>query len=328
MNQETSLQASVSEKLSREYLYAVAYHEDEAELCAMELRALFGSIAEGGCLISDRDVGLGRSPFIRYKLAIRAQGADVASIAEYAAGIGLNKATFKVCFIDTDGSVSYEDKRAAERQIGRSIQGQAEMRTPERLFGVAYAHGKWLFGEYRKSEPEWLKHNEKPRPYSTALSTRVARAIVNIAVPQPEGVRVIDPCCGIGTVVIEATAMGIDIAGADINPLAVRGARINLAHFGMPDVVRLADMRTLTGRYDTAIIDLPYNLCSKMSVEERLSMLQSGARLADRLLIVTTEAVDASIGQAGLQILDRCIVRKGRFERQILLCRSGEQGGA
>ncbi|MNY77128.1 hypothetical protein D3C86_2169330 [compost metagenome] len=55
-------------------------------------------------------------------------------------------------------------------------------------------------------------------------------------------------------------------------------------------------------------------------------MLQSGERLADMLLIVTTEAIDESIGQAGLRIQDRCIVRKGRFERQILLCKGGEQG--
>ena len=39
--------------------------------------------------------------------------------------------------------------------------------------------------------------------------------------------------------------MGIDIVGCDINPLAVRGARVNLDHFGMPNVVSIADMRTL-----------------------------------------------------------------------------------
>lgn len=307
------------------YLYTFACHEDEAELCAMELRALFGHDAARGYLLSEADIPLGRSPFIKRKLHIRFRGCDLTAIAEYAAGIELNHATFKVSFVATGGGESYEEKRDIERQIGRSIRGRAEMRKPQRSFGAARIDGGWVFGEYEESGPEWLKHNEKPQHYSTALSTRVARAVVNIAVPQPEGVRVIDPCCGIGTVVIEALSMGIDIAGADINPLAVRGARTNLAHYGMPDVVRLADIRTLGGYYDAAIIDLPYNLCSKLSDEERLSMLQSGRRLAGRVVVVTTEDIDESIIRAGLRIADRCIVRKGRFERHILLCVSQKQ---
>jgi tRNA G10 N-methylase Trm11 len=149
----------------------------------------------------------------------------------------------------------------------------------------------------------------------------VARAVVNIAVPVVDGTRLIDPCCGIGTVVIEALSMGIDATGFDNNPLAVRGARVNLAHFGMPDVVRLADMRSLGGRYDSAIVDLPYNLCSVISAGERLEILESARRLADRIVIVTTGMIDDSLAQAGLVIEDRCVVRKGRFERQIILCR-------
>lgn len=304
------------------YLYTFVCHEDETELCAMELRALFGCAGERGYLLSAIDVPLGRSPFIKNKLDIWFRGSDIAEIAEYAAGIELNNATFKVSFIATDGSETYEDKRGIERQIGGSIRGKAEMREPQRSFGAANIHGEWVFGEYGKSEPVWLKYNEKPQHYSTALNTRVARAIVNIAAPRPEGLRVIDPCCGIGTVIIEAMSMGINIVGADINPLAIRGARINLAHYGMPDVVSLTDMRTLSGHYDVAIIDLPYNLCSKLSDEERLSMLQSGRRMADRIIIVTTADIDESIAQAELRIDDRCIVRKGRFGRHILLCSS------
>ncbi|UUZ92819.1 RsmD family RNA methyltransferase [Paenibacillus sp. P25] len=194
------------------------------------------------------------------------------------------------------------------------------MRTPERRFGLAKDGSQWLFGELASNEAVWLKHNGKPHNYSTALSTRVARAVVNIAVPDPAGVRVIDPCCGIGTVLIEALSMGIDIAGRDINPLALRGARGNLAHFGFPDVVRLADMRTLPGRWDTAIVDMPYNLCSVLPEEEKLDMLRSARRMADRIVIVTTEEIDAVLARAGLRIAGRCVVRKGAFARHVLVC--------
>jgi 16S rRNA G966 N2-methylase RsmD len=363
------------------YLYAVACHEDEAELCRMEMQALLGSDPEGGSVVTDRDIDPDRSPFIRAKLTVLAEaerleqltvrtgadapgplagrrsaadtlrpvaertGADAAERltkrdpgtetreprseadscrppAERSAALADTQGrTFKVVFVETDGRTAYGEQRAIEREIGARIRGKAEMRTPELRYGIANAGGRWLFGMYERSRAAWLEHNVKPRPYSTALGTRVARAVVNIAAPRTEGVRVIDPCCGIGTVVIEALSMGIDIEGCDMNPLAVTGARVNLAHFRMPDVVKLADMRTIAGEYDAAIVDLPYNLCSVLPPAERLAMLESARRLAPRVVIVTVEPVEEALGQAGLAVTDRCVVRKGRFERHILLCR-------
>ena len=98
------------------------------------------------------------------------------------------------------------------------IEGEADVRNPERVFGIVPLGGRWYFGHYVESEPVWY-HHIKPRSYSTSLSTRVARSVANIAVPNPEGVRAIDPCCGIGTVVVEALSMGINIVGRDISPL-------------------------------------------------------------------------------------------------------------
>ncbi|BBH22781.1 methyltransferase [Paenibacillus baekrokdamisoli] len=311
------------------YLYAIAFHEDEEDLCAMEMRALFGAEPEQGCVCSEINIDPSRSPFIREKLTVSIEGQNVENIAEQAGhAILLEGKTFKVVFMETDGGVDYDRQREVERQVGWQIHGKAEMRRPERLFGIAYAGDKWLFGTYEKSTAMWLKHNKKPQPYSTALSTRVARAVVNIAAADKavDVIKLIDPCCGIGTVVIEALSMGIDTVGYDNNPLALKGARINLAHFGMPDVVKLTDMRTLELgselRYDAAIIDLPYNLCSVMTSNERLEMLVSASKLARRIIVVTTETIDASIEQAGLLIIDRCVVRKGSFARQVIVCES------
>ncbi|MEC0212476.1 RNA methyltransferase, partial [Paenibacillus ehimensis] len=196
-----------------------------------------------------------------------------------------------------------------------------DMRRPAWLLGFACTgEGRWVLGPCRQNEAVWLKHSHKPHPYSTALSTRVARAVANLAVPHPAGIRAVDPCCGIGTVLIEALSMGIDIVGSDINPLAVRGARANLAHFGMPDVVRVADIGDVSGRYDAAVLDLPYNLCSVISPEEQLRLLGNVRRLAGRAVIVSTEPVETLAGQAGFAVLDRCVVRKGSFSRHMVIC--------
>ncbi|WP_328803935.1 TRM11 family SAM-dependent methyltransferase [Paenibacillus glycinis] len=276
-------------------------------------------------MIIDKKIEPSRSPFIRGRLSVMLWANDLPGIAEQVGdAVRLDGRTFKVTFVG--GDADYDSQRAAEKEVGWRIRGKADMRRPERLFGLAYAQGRYWFGEYGKSEAVWLRHNDKPQPYSTALGTRVARAVANIAAPDiRRGLRVVDPCCGIGTVLIEAISMGIDIVGFDLNPLALKGARINLAHFGMPDVVKRADMRTLEpreeGPYDAAILDLPYNLCSVLTAGERLAMLGSARRLARRVVLVTTETIDDDVARAGLTITDRCVVRKGKFERQILACK-------
>ena len=49
--------------------------------------------------------------------------------------------------------------------------------------------------------------------------------------PQP-GQTVYDPCCGTGSILLQARALGITAFGSDRNPLMVDMTRGNLAHFG------------------------------------------------------------------------------------------------
>ncbi|CAG7635682.1 hypothetical protein PAESOLCIP111_03692 [Paenibacillus solanacearum] len=304
------------------YLYTYACHEDERPLCRLELRTLFGAEPEEAHVLSNILIDASRSPFVKQRLAVTHEAATLPELAERVKGVTAAEGTFKVVFIETGAQtpLDYDGQRRAERAIGAHIRGTAEMRRPQQLFGVAQAGGRWLFGACAVNEAVWLWHKAKPQQYSTALSTRVARAVANIAVPRPEGVRAVDPCCGIGTVVIEARSMGIDMEGFDLNPLAVRGARANLAHFGMPDVVAVRDIHALTGHYDAAVLDLPYNLCSVISQEQLLAMLRSVRALAGRVVLIATDLIDELALQTGFTIRDRCVVRKGTFARHVLVC--------
>lgn len=313
------------------YIYTYACHEDEQALCELELRTLLGAEVRARYVESARCIEPSRSPFLKLRLDVLFEAGSLQELAEMAATLTVRGATFKVVFAETEAAVSYDRQREIEREIGRHLRGKAEMRRPEQWFAVTELRGRWLFGDCSYGEAVWLQHQQKPQNYSTALSTRVARAVVNIAVPEVAGTRVIDPCCGIGTVLVEAMSMGIDIVGCDVNPLAVRGARVNLNHFGMPNVVSLADMRSLgeqgmespaslEGRFDALILDMPYNLCSKLPEDEQLQMLESARRLAARAVIITTEQIDPLVAKAGFRIAERCVVRKGKFSRQVLVC--------
>lgn len=315
-------------------MYVYAHHEDEAELCGMELRALLGlprsewATDEGvRYAVSTLEVPPSRSPFVKLRIEVELASDTLDDLVDQAPRLDTGSGTFKVVYADTgDTAVNpdFEEKRAIERRLGAVIRGTASMRQPDRLFGVAYAGGRWVMGEAVEGDAVWLRHNDKPQKYSTALSTRVARAVANIAVPEPAGIHAVDPCCGIGTVVIEAQSMGIQMQGYDRNPLALRGARINLEHFGYPTTLAVkADMLTLEGLYDAAVLDLPYNLCSKLPEEEELAMLLSLGRLAPRAVIVATSPLEDKLTQTGWHVSDDCQVRKSSFVRYLYLVMRG-----
>ncbi|WP_239617771.1 TRM11 family SAM-dependent methyltransferase [Cohnella mopanensis] len=309
-----------------DYLYAFAANEEERALCMLEMRSLFGSECRYNLLRSSIEVKPSRSPFIKMRLKILFVGDSLQDLAERVGEIELGDSTFKVLAIDNHdpeegAKFEYDEKRAMEREIGSRFRGRADMRKPDREFGFARIDGRWRLGELVHGEAIWLKHNEKPRKYSTALSTRVARSVVNIAVPRIDGIRAIDPCCGIGTVLVEALSMNIDIVGREINPLAAMGARENVAFFEYGSAtVTLGDMREITERYDAAILDMPYNLCSVLSLEEKREMLGSAREFASKLVVITIEEMDMIIMEAGFKIKDRCTVSKGQFIRHVLVC--------
>jgi len=305
------------------FLYTYAAHEEETDLALLELRCLFNLSPRGGIILDagGEAVSPSRSPFIKRRVeasAVADRLDQPGGLLEQLTRIDLKERTFKVVFSGSDERFTYEEKRQLERMTGGAIRGKADMRAPDAVFGLIRLEGMWYFGPCEDNEGLWLKHQGKPHNYSTALNTRSARAIVNIAAGrQLEGMRMIDPCCGIGTVLIEALSMGIIIEGFDINPLAAQGARQNLAHFGFANCIQLADMRDLKGSYDSAVLDMPYNLCSVLPEEEALEMLCSVRRLAKRAVIVTTLPMERQLKAADWVIVDQAQARKGSFTRYV-----------
>lgn len=308
-----------------EFIYTYAYHQDEADLCHLEMRAFFGKDTEEKIIKSTYGIDPSRSPFIKERIEVLFEGAELAEILMQAAKVDMESSTFKVIFPKINGlalahKVDFDEKREIERQIGFVITGKADVHNPDITFGLIPFQGRWYFGIYQLSESVWFKHQRKPREYSTALSTRVARAIANIAVPNPAGVKAIDPCCGIGTVLVEALSMGIDIVGRDINPLVVDGSRENIAHFGLSGDVDLGAIADINEQYDVAIIDMPYNLYTHATPVEQQEILTHALPFTEKLLVVTIEPIDYMIEEAGFTITDRCIAKKALFLREILVC--------
>lgn len=307
------------------FIYTYACRPEELTLCQMEMRALFGMETDVPILKSSVEIDPSRSPFIKERIDVLYEGDHLQSILEQVNQLQLKNDTFKVYFVkindlDESEKVPFAKRREIEREIGLQMNGEADLDHPDVIFGIVTFGGRWYFGKYQTSESFWWHHLKKPREYSTALSTRVARAVVNIAVPNPEGIQVIDPCCGIGTVLVEALSMGIKIVGRDINPLATDGSKENIAHFGYECEVVTGPISEVTKKYDVAIIDMPYNLLTRATPEEQQSILEHARKITAKLVVVTSEDMDAMIHEAGFAIKDRCITSKSLFTRHVLLC--------
>ncbi|MBS4176842.1 TRM11 family SAM-dependent methyltransferase [Lederbergia citrea] len=307
------------------FIYTYAWHEDEQLLCQLEMRSFFGVDTHTNVLESSIAIDPSRSPFMKERLEVIFSGESLQEILKQVENINMNDSTFKVtCINDNDLETTKKlrltDRRRIEREIGMVIEGEPDFEQPDHDFGILTLNGHWYFGKYRKSDAVWYRHIKKPRSYSIALSTRVARAVANIAVPNPHGVKAIDPCCGIGTVLVEALSMGIDIVGRDINPLVTTGSRENIAHFGLVGEVTLGPISDVSTNYDVAIIDLPYNIYSHTTSDQQLSILKHARRFAKKVVIITIETIDDMINEAGFEIVDRCVAKKGSFSRQIIVC--------
>lgn len=312
-------------KPTGKFIYTFAYTEDEKDLCKLEMRAFFGTDTEGKIIKSKCGIDPSRSPFIKERVEVLFEGDGLEDILKQAAGVKMEAATFKVIFLKINGlasadQASFSEKREVEKQIGWVIEGEADVHQPDMVFGLIPFGGRWYFGKYLQSESVWFKHLKKPHEYSTALSTRVARAVANIAVPAPEGIKAIDPCCGIGTVLVEALSMGIDIVGRDINPLVVHGSRENIAHFDLAGDVEIGAIADVEQHYDAAIIDMPYNLYTHVTPAEQLEILKNAYPFTEKLLVVTIENIDHMVEEAGFIVNDRCIAKKAGFSREILVC--------
>ncbi|MEG1099852.1 TRM11 family SAM-dependent methyltransferase, partial [Cetobacterium sp.] len=132
--------------------------------------------------------------------------------------------------------------------------------------------------------------------------------------------KLIDPCCGVGTVIIEALSMGIDITGYEINRSVTNNANVNLEYYGYNKIVVNDDMHNIKDNFDSAILDIPYGLFSHITKEEQLGLIKKIRQISKRLIMVSFEDLEGMILESNFKISDRCILSKGSFQRYIYIC--------
>lgn len=303
------------------YMYIVNYPTFEEELCLLEMRAVFGKMPVEKTLFSNIEFNSSNSPFIKTRLDIIY---EKDTIEELLVEINKDKRiynNFKLEYIrlNNNHNIPYEERLDLIKKLSMNIIGTHNFKNPEFNFGVTKVDGKWLFGIDNKNDYKWHTHDNKPCSYSNSLGVKIAKAVVNIANNGLKENTIIDPCCGVGTTLVEALDAGYQIEGYEINKHIAKNANINLEFYGFKPIVINDDMHNIKKKYDSSIIDIPYGLFSHTSEEEQQDIINTARRISNRIVLISFEEHDLMVAKAGFKIIDRCVVTKGKFKRFIVV---------
>lgn len=306
------------------YLYFFRYHDYESELCKLESRCIFGTEEKDKLLISDIQTNPSQSAFIKSRIDIISMAKDYGVLIKQVKSERIYMEGFKVEYVVIDGDpTEYDDRLKKIRDIGYSIKGYPDYTSPGLVYVLCYYDGFWCFGKLTKNNFDWNKHNDKPCTYSHSIGINIAKSLVNIATKSDRQIEILDACCGVGTIMLEACFANYVIEGCDSNLKICEHARENLEYFNYSSTVHHSDIKDISKTYGAAIVDLPYNLYSNVSDEDIQHIIKSTAKVAGRIVIVSTADISVFIANAGLFVSDICDVKKigkTKFTRKIWVC--------
>lgn len=309
-------------KETKKFMYIINYPTFEEELCMLEMRSIFNLEPKDKILISHIDFNPSHSIFIKSKLEIIYEKENFEDIIIKLEKNKIYLDDFKLEFIKAlKGDILYNERFKYLSEIGNKILGIPDIKSPKLVLALGKYNKKWIFGIHEKNDHLWITHEKKPCSYSNSLNVRVAKTIVNIAANGDKNKKIIDPCCGVGTTIVEGLSMGYDILGTEISEKNVNNSKRNLTFFNLEPRIIQQDMHTIKESYDTSIVDIPYGLFSHITKDQQQDIINSAKRISQKMVLITFENLDHMIERSGFKIVDRCTVTKGSFKRYILVCR-------
>ena len=141
-------------------------------------------------------------------------------------------------------------------EIGEVLIGRPDLANPMHRLVVIRTKALFRFGRITsEAATDWTKVAKLPHHCSRSIPHRIARAMVNLAASP--GDRILDPCCGAGTIPIQAMQVGIEADASDVNLKMAGATDLNLISLGYPERAEMADARDRRGQWDAVVTDLP-----------------------------------------------------------------------
>jgi tRNA G10 N-methylase Trm11 len=300
------------------YLYITTRSETEKELIKAECYAITGANPDyNGIAIIDKpfNIDISKSAYIKTCLKIITHANDINDLYAQLDNLSLNSDRFRISVVKIPKKLEVDSQKVMH-EVGARVEGNPDLSDPQTTFIVVITRDDIWFGEVlSESIKTWDEHIHKAQQYSSALPTRLARAMINL-VASPND-KIIDPCCGSGTILIEAISMGIKAFGCDNNLLMVQASINNLRHFGINTMVALADARNIKGKFDAVVTDLPYGKNCPIDDKTCFEILDNLPNLALKSAIVTGLDISDLFMKVGYKKITVIPVPKGSLVRYI-----------
>jgi len=142
---------------------------------------------------------------------------------------------------------------------GRGVDLHSPRSDVRAVFSGRVHLGKRL-GSVDRSAFESRKNRYMPFIYPASLHPKFARAMVNLTEVRPRG-SVLDPFCGTGAIVAEASMIGLSAFGTDVSDRMIDGTNLNLRHLGLRASTRICDVGRIShevGHVEGVATDPPY----------------------------------------------------------------------
>ena len=308
----------------KKHIYSFSYHNTESDLCKLESKYLFHEEEKNKFLFSDIKVAPSSSAFVKSRLDVISFSDNYPTLIEKIKSENICVEDFKVEYLVFDNDkTEYRERLKKLKDVGFSIEGIPDYYNPIQTFAICLHEGRWYFGVLIKDDFTWHKHRQKPHSYSNSISASVAKVLINISAKGDKNAEILDACCGVGTIILEACFSEISIEGCDINKKIAQNARENISHFDYSANVYHSDIKNISKRYQAVIIDLPYNLFSNVTDAEIINIIESSAEITDRIIIASIADITSLIHNAGFIISDYCSISKSgkrKFTRKIWVC--------
>lgn len=309
----------------KEHLYIFNYPPEQERLCKLEFKYLFHQPWESKYCLTNTDISVDQSAFIKAKIDIFVCHKNLSQAIKEMQKQKLYYLDFKVIYLKNEIShVDYQESLNWCKDVSWAIEGTVNMVKPQHTIAITKLVDMYVIGYYHHGRPTWKTQDNKPYTFSNSLDIKLARTLVNIACENKAKVTIVDPCCGVGTIVLEGLALGLDIEGFDISREITYQARKNLAHYHYDSyLINKVSIQELEKHYDVAIVDMPYNLYTPITYEEQCDIIISARKICSRLVIVTHVDMTKEINRAGFLVLDSCELKKSNytsFKRNIYIC--------
>lgn len=209
------------------------------------------------------------------------------------------------------------DLASTSRRVG-AILGKdrgVDLHRPATDIRVVYServHFSRVIASVDRSSFEKRKNRYMPFTYPASLHPKYARALVNLT-RVSEGGRLLDPFCGTGAILAEASLIGLKAIGTDFSERMIEGSRRNLDHLKVKADLRVCDVGEIpseVGHVQGIATDPPYgrststdgeripDLCRR-AFRAFSAVLDSGARVG-----IVVPDVDLVRNQRDYQLLE------------------------